>query len=97
MTNTERDRAHRHIETVTKLRAQLLAEYERPPTRPAVIAQLHQDIGAHMKLADIHAQLAVSEAVTDLGGDLFSALRARADRILDREAEVTRMDGTRVS
>ena len=82
---TERDRARKHVATVHELRRELAAEYLRDHPNRSTIADLHAAIGVNLKLADVHAQLATAEAVADLCGDLFTALRARADVILDRE------------
>lgn len=54
-----------YLDEIEVKRADLLDEYENGP-RPAVISQLHQDIGAAMKLAAIHAQLSFSQAVHDV-------------------------------
>jgi len=101
MTKTERDRATRHIETVQRLRRELGEEYERVNPRRTIVSDLHAAIGVHLKLADVHAQLATAAAVDDLRGDLVEALRRSADRVLDRPSGLPdglhRLDGTRVS
>jgi hypothetical protein len=53
------------LDEVETKRADLLDEYHEA-ARPAVISQLHQDIGAALKLAAIHAQLALAGAAQDI-------------------------------
>lgn len=51
---------------VQQLRDNLGRAYDAPHGTSAVIASLHQEIGAKLKLASIHADLAVAQAVQDL-------------------------------
>lgn len=69
-THTERSLAH--IQAVTDARERLrdvYAEAHQRDERPAVaqIAVLHGQIGDGLKLAEVHALLAIGEAVQNLG------------------------------
>lgn len=55
------------LDRVESLRADLLDEYsDENRRRSSVISQLHQDIGAAFKLADIHAALYKGKVLEDL-------------------------------
>lgn len=54
-----------YLDEIECKRSDLLDEYHEGP-RPAVVSQLHQDVGAAMKLAAIHAELATGQALRHL-------------------------------
>lgn len=59
-------RARAHLEDVCAAREALAEEYARQPgSRAKVVADLHQRIGHDLKLADVHATLAVAQALQD--------------------------------
>lgn len=55
--------ARHHLALVRAARARLAEEYARPHYRREVVAQLHHDIGVHLKLAQVHADLAQAVAL----------------------------------
>jgi hypothetical protein len=65
-----RDRALAHVLAVNAARNALEREYDAERPRSATLSRLHQEIGAEMKLAQVHAQLAVAAAVDDLRAEL---------------------------
>lgn len=57
------------LEDVDELASDLLAVYEdrTAADRSAQISQLHQDIGRTLKIAHVRSNLAIAQAVHDLG------------------------------
>ena len=66
MTNRHFTRAEHQLEAVVAASVALREEYARPARRNDQIAALHADIGRGLKLAEIHAELAIADAVTAL-------------------------------
>lgn len=56
------------LEDVDKRQRALVAEYAKPEDRRKTnrVADLHQGIGLNLKLAAIHAHLAIAQALHDI-------------------------------
>lgn len=67
MTN-QRSQAIQHVEAVHVYRDHLRDLYASGGQDRGLVADLHQQIGTALKLADIHATLAVADAIRDLAG-----------------------------
>lgn len=76
MTTDHYSRSLDHIQAVQETRESLRELYRDPGRDPRDVARLSHDLGDALKLADVHATLAVVEAIDNLA-DLLDEQRSR--------------------
>lgn len=69
-------RSIEHLEELADLRQELREAYAAPRQDRSRIADLHQSIGCAIKLADVHANLAVRQELQEIATSLqFQGIR----------------------